>query len=81
MNKRVLYLIVLCMIIEKVFTNEIENSRYRRETVWKTTDVLNCIRRLRSIIIRPSKLDLSTEMVNCLEKSKTNKLNKKKLNT
>lgn len=55
--------------------------RYRREALYKTTQVLNCIRRLRSVIIRPSKLDISTEMLNCLQQVKTPKSNKKNKKT
>ncbi|CAF3205713.1 unnamed protein product [Rotaria socialis] len=76
MNQRLVYLLIIFIAIEQVINIQIEH-RFRRETVWKTTQVLNCIRRLRSIIIRPSKLDLSTEMLNCLQQTKTNKSNKK----
>jgi hypothetical protein len=55
--------------------------RSRREALYKTTQVLNCIRRLRSVIIRPSKLDISTEMLNCLQQVKTPKTSKKNKKT
>jgi hypothetical protein len=70
------------LLFSFILNNLLEKSdlyRFRREVLWKTTAVLNCIRRLRSIIIRPSKLDISTEMLNCLQQVKTPKSNKKKI--
>ncbi|CAF1018779.1 unnamed protein product [Rotaria sordida] len=77
MNKQVVYLILIFIIIENVFNIEIENNRYRRETLWKTTEVLSCVRRLRSFIIRPSKVDPSKKILDCLLQKKADKLKKK----
>jgi hypothetical protein len=48
-----------------------ENYRTKRDALWTTTEVLECIRRLK-YFKNISKLDLVTEMLNCHQRLKHN---------
>lgn len=60
--------------------DDFSGNRFRRDT-WKTSQVLSCIRQLRSIIIHPSKHDVSSQIMDCLKGKKTIKPDKKKQKT
>jgi hypothetical protein len=46
-----------------------ENSMSKRDALWTTTEVLDCVRRLK-MYKNSSKLDLVTEMLNCYRRLK-----------
>ncbi|CAF1077871.1 unnamed protein product [Adineta steineri] len=80
MSKQIFYLLFLLIIITQVSTffkntKEVPPSADLNEKgVWKSKDVFTCVRRLRSIIIKPSKYDLSQQMMECLKNPKKFKL-------
>ncbi|CAF1132361.1 unnamed protein product [Adineta steineri] len=85
MSKQIFYLLFLLIIITQVstfFKNTKEvppppSSDVNEKGVWKSKDVFTCVRRLRSIIIKPSKYDLSQQMMECLKNPKKFKLTQK----
>jgi hypothetical protein len=60
-----------------IFLDNASSPISQQENIWKTSQVISCIRRLRSLIIHPSKTDISTQFLTCLQQSKTLKSNKK----
>ncbi|UJR17926.1 hypothetical protein I4U23_004825 [Adineta vaga] len=87
MDKRFAYLLLLFLIIQQVFTIPIDGSdsssspAEMNQKKWKTSEVLNCVRRLRSFILRPLKNDISTKIINCLQEKQVQKSNKKNKKT
>lgn len=80
-NRRFDFYCVLILEVEGIFfEDDFSGDRFRRDT-WKTSQVLKCIRELRSIIIHPSKKDVSSEFMDCLKGKKVAKLDKKKPKT
>ncbi|CAF1499220.1 unnamed protein product [Adineta ricciae] len=82
MDKRLAYLLLLFIIVEQVFTSPIDGTSgslspaEMNQKKWKTSEVLNCVRRLKSFLLRPIKNDLSTKVIDCLQE-KAQKANKK----
>ncbi|CAF0896105.1 unnamed protein product [Adineta steineri] len=54
---------------DNVDRNSDERSMTKRDALWTTTEVLDCIRRVK-LYKNSSKLDLVTEMLNCYRRLK-----------